>query len=268
MSQKLISFIADKVVNVVEISLRQQGLDKNVGNVLNVLQRKISPAEFGVTTVKHIAELIGNLRKADHTHNHLQWSVRLNGKNVIFSDAFNDLHTTIDLVKARIKKLVDEKSVDRTIGGVLIDTKVVVPTITGIPLVYKLDDNFVWQANGKYSSEGKKRKIVVNHSFNVGVLGSIKLKLKENKIGYEYNANLLFSPHFDVDTERQDKSVLIRLNTPEERSTIVKFAQSLKEVKSGAAQANEIENELAPEPRSENCIQPLSEFFCLFVFGE
>lgn len=247
------------------MSVRQEGFDKQVGNVLNVMARKISPSQFSFELVKDLSAIVEKLRKKDHTHNHLQMSAKVNGKNILFTDAFEDIHTLVDLLRKRIEKVIAEKNVDRTIGGVLIDTKVVVPTVSGIPLVYKLADNFVLQYNGEVSKDGNKKHIILNRSLIAGIRASVKLLLKEHKLGYEYNGKLALTPNYDMEVEKTEKGVQLKLNTKEEKMTLLKFKQSLREIKQSGTDVTS-ENELAPEPRSDNCVSFLSEFLPLFTF--
>lgn len=247
------------------MSVRQEGFDKQVGNVLNVMARKISLSQFSFELVKDLSAIVEKLRKKDHTHNHLQMSAKVNGKNILFTDAFEDIHTLVDLLRKRIEKVIAEKNVDRTIGGVLIDTKVVVPTVSGIPLVYKLADNFVLQYNGEVSKDGNKKHIILNRSLIAGIRASVKLLLKEHKLGYEYNGKLALTPNYDMEVEKTEKGVQLKLNTKEEKMTLLKFKQSLREIKQSGTDVTS-ENELAPEPRSDNCVSFLSEFLSLFTF--
>ena len=194
----------EKVVDVAEISIRQEGLDRQVGNVLNVVSRKITPSQFGFEVVKEISELIAKLKKKEHEHNHLQVAGKVNGKNILYTDVFEDLHTLIDLVRKRVEKIISDKKVDGTLGSVLVDTKVIVPTVTGIPLVYKLNDNVVLQINGEVDSNGNKKHFILNRSLIAGITASMKLKLKDQKLGYEYNGKLAFTPNIDFELEKND----------------------------------------------------------------
>lgn len=229
-----------------------------MGNVLNVIARKITPTQFGFEVVKDLSELIAKLKKKEHEHNHLQVYVKVNGKNVIFTDAFEDLHTLVDLLRKRVEKIVADKKVDRTIGSVLIDTKVIVPSITGIPLIYQLNDNAILQINGEVDSSNNKKHVILNRSLVAGIQGSIKLKLKDQKLGYEYDAKLAFTPNIDLEIEKKDKGVFLQVNTKDDKLTLLKFKQSLKEVKSTGTVVDS-ENELAPEARSDDCVTPLSK---------
>jgi len=186
-------------VEVAEISVRQEGLDKQVGNVLNLISRKVGAAQFGFEIVKDLSELATKLKTKDHEHNHLQLYAKVNGKNVLFTDAFEDLHTLVDLLRKRFQKIVSDKKVDFTIGSVFIDTKVIVPTITGIPLVYKLNDNGILQINGQVDSSNNRKHFIVSRSIIAGIQASIKLKLKDQKLGYEYDGKLAFIPNIDVE---------------------------------------------------------------------
>jgi len=251
----------DKIVEVAEISVRQEGLDRQVGNVLNLVARKINPTQFGFEVVKDLSELAAKLKKKDHEHNHLQVSGKVNGKNIIFTDAFEDLHTLVDLLRKRVEKVISEKKVDRTLGSVLIDTKVIVPTVTGIPVIYKLNDNVVIQINGEVDSNGNKKHFILNRSLVAGISASIKLKLKDQKLGYEYNAKVAFTPNIDVEVEKKDKTVSLQINLKEEKQTLLKLKQSLKEIKVSGTKV-ESENELAPEPRSDDCVSALILNYC------
>lgn len=228
------------------------------------MSRKINPSQFGFELVKDLSALVEKLKKKDHTHNHLQLSAKVNGKNILFTDAFEDLHTLVGLLRKRIEKVIAEKSVDRTIGGVLIDTKVVVPTVSGIPLVYKLADNFVLQMNGEVSKEGNKKHVIINRSLIAGIRASVKLLLKEHKLGFEYNGKLALTPNYDMEVERTEKGLKLKVNTKYEKKTILKFKQSLREIKQSGTDVTS-ENELAPEPRSDNCVSFLSEYFSFFT---
>lgn len=230
-----------------------------MGNVLNLVARKISPAQFGFEAVKHLSEIINKLKQKDHEHNHLQISGKVNGKNILFTDAFEDLHTLVDLLRKRFEKIIADKSIDRTIGGVLIDTKVIVPTVSGVPVVYKLNDNFVLQINGKVDSKDKAKHFIINRSLVAGIQASIKIKLKDQKLGYSYDAQLALTPNIDAEVEKKDNGVSLKLNLKDEKQTLVKFKQSLKELKKSGTEV-ESENELAPEPRSDGCVSVLSKF--------
>lgn len=252
----------DKVHDVFEVALHQEGLDPNVGNILNLLARKVSPAEFGFQTVRHLSDLAKKLKDPKHTHNTLQATWKVNGKNVIFSDVFNDLHNFVDLIRQRVEKVIEEKAVDRTVAGVLIDSKVVVPSISGVPVVYKIDDNFLSNINGKVKSEPNKKNLILNHSAVFSLKTSALMVLSNNKVGYDYEAKLAVTPILDVDVEKRDTGAVLRFNLPEgvEKHTLIKFKQSLKEVKHDGKTDSHVENELAVEPRSENCFAPLSKY--------
>ena len=229
---------------------------------MNLISGKISPSQFGFEVFQDFFELVNKLKKKDHTHNHLQVYVKVNNKNVLFTDTFEDLHTLAELVRKRIEKVSSEKKVDQTIGAVLIDSKVIVPSITGIPLVYKLNNNVVIQINGEVNSADNKRRLTLNRSLIQNLQASLRLKLKDQKLGYEYNAQLAFTPNIDVEYEKKDKSVSLLLNVKEDRKTILRLKQSLKEIKASGNDAPS-ENELAPEPRSDDCISAISKYFAL-----
>ena len=254
-----------KLKEVAEISVRQEGLDEQVGNVLKLVSRKIRPDQFGMQAVKHLADMASNLKKKGHKHNHLQITAKINGKNVLFTDAFEDIHTLADLIAARVEKVIKDKKIDRTIGGVLIDSKVVVPTISGLPLIYKLEDNFVIQLNGMAEKKDNKRHYILNRSLVAGIHASVKLKLKDTKMGYEYDGKLSLTPHLDVEVESDPNKVKLSLKTKDDKKTLLKFQQTLKEVKKDGANPEQ-ENELAPEPRSDNCFTMMSKFcFCFII---
>lgn len=242
----------DKLKNVVEVQLYQDGLDPQVGNILNLLGRKISPVQFGVQAIKDIVAFLKKLQKKDHAHQHLQTTVKLNNKIVFFGDAFEDFHRVLDMLRARVEKIRNEHKIDRTIGGVLLDSKVLVPTITGIPLAYRLSDNFIVQLNAMFNKDEKKLNVDLNRSLVVGVLASAKMLLKNNKLGYEYESRLAFTPQMNFDFER-DNGYVLRFNIGDlDQRTVLKFKQSLREVRSDGVENSE--NELAPEPRSNNCV--------------
>src|SRR5690606_8910731 len=92
-----------------------------------------------------------------------------------------------------------------------------------------------------------------------GITGSLKLKLKDQKLGYEYDTKLAFTPNIDVEVEKKDKAVSLKINLKEQTQSLLKLKQSLKEIKLTGTDVTS-ENELAPEPRSENCLSVLSKF--------
>ena len=244
--------------NHLEVQLYQDGLDQQTGNILNFLSKKVSPAQFGFQAVKDVMNFVKKIQKKDHTHEHLQIGVKVNDKNVFFGDVFEDGCKLFELLQKRARRIMDEKKVDLTMGGVLIDTKVLVPTISGIPLVYKLVDNAIVQVNAQVVSSDKKVNLDLNHSVNFGLQAGVKLVLKDQKMGYEYDSKLSFTPELNIDFEKGDDYVM-RLNLPDKGDhAVLRLQQSLKEKRSDGVTTDE--NELAPLPRSSNCHQFFRKF--------
>lgn len=240
-----------------EVQLFQKGFDKELNNLMAFLKKRT--LNSGVQFFKDFLQFVSKLRKDhDHSSHHLRLNVKVNGKNVVFTDVFDDLHKTVDLLRKRYEKVMEEKKVDRTAGGVLLDSKLALPTITGLPLLYKFGDNFVVQYNGEVNHADNTDNLKVNLALVAGLHGGVKLKVKDTKMGYEYDGKLAYTPRLNVDRVKGENSRLYRLNVQDlDQRTVMKFKQNLRE-KRATGEEKDYENEFESEAKSDKCYS----FFC------
>ncbi|KAH7640192.1 apolipophorin [Dermatophagoides farinae] len=222
---RLIRAKNDQLKEIVEIQITQNGFERELTNAMALMEKK---------SFQSIMQFI-------------------NGKNVYYTDVFQDLKKMKELIIKRAEKIINEKKVDRSIGGVLLDSKLVLPTITGLPLMYKFGDNFLIRYDGEFSGEKGDRHIKLNGGVVAGVYGQMKLLVKDQKMGYEYDGKLAYTPMLDMDIQKKEHSLLLRFNTKDvERRTIMRFKQSLRE-KRATGEEKDYENEITPESRSDQC---------------
>ncbi|OTF70165.1 Group 14 mite allergen-like protein (Apolipophorin-like) [Euroglyphus maynei] len=227
---------------------------------MSLLEKKSfqSVMQFVRDTLKMLAQIRKN---ADDNH-HMKVSVKVNGKNVYYTDVFQDLKKLKELLVKRAEKIINEKKVDRSIGGVLLDSKLALPTITGLPLIYKFGDNFVLRYDGEFSGEKGDRHIRLNGGVVAGFYGRVKLLVKDQKMGYEYDGKLAYTPLVDMDIQKKEHSLLLRFNTKDvDQHTVFRFKQSLRE-KRATGEEKDYENEVTPESRSDRCFS----FFRMYLF--
>lgn len=244
---------------IVEIQITQNGFERELTNAMALMEKKSfqSIMQFVRDTLKMLAQIRKN---ADDNH-HMKITVQINGKNVYYTDVFQDLKKMKELIIKRAEKIINEKKVDRSIGGVLLDSKLVLPTITGLPLMYKFGDNFLIRYDGEFSGEKGDRHIKLNGGVVAGVYGQMKLLVKDQKMGYEYDGKLAYTPMLDMDIQKKEHSLLLRFNTKDvERRTIMRFKQSLRE-KRATGEEKDYENEITPESRSDQCFS----FFRMYL---
>ncbi|KPM11048.1 Sar s 14 allergen (apolipophorin-like protein) [Sarcoptes scabiei] len=245
--------------DLVEIQLYQNGLDTEMGNLIDVMEKKSFASMASL--VKDIVKMLMQLRKKHEHNGHLKMAMKVNGKNVMFGDVFEDLHALADLVRKRLEKIVNEKKVDRTIGGVMFDSLVVVPLVNGLPLLYKTENNYLLQYNGEVSGEKGKRNVKLNLSLVSGMIGGAKIKVKDEKMAYLYQAKWAYTPHLDFDIERKDNSMLFRLNLKDlDKRTVFQFHHNLREKRSNG-EIRDYDSLPHDEPK-EKCFTTFSLEYC------
>jgi hypothetical protein len=269
-----------KQLQLIEITLRQNGFNNIIENVFkqnsnqnyfNLFKEIIesfksnSNSNQNENVLKSFAKTLRLNQNSNQ--NFAQIFIKFDGKSIFVFDLLNDFEN-FEQIFAKIKQQYNSRQeFSRAIALVLSDTRVRIPTLTGIPIELNLNASLASSIKANVQMNDRLIEVGLRPSVSAQMSAGIGLSIPSAQRGLVYVGEVWSAPIIDFKIDSQDKRIwTARVNIPEQKQSIfgLKLKQSLNNKNNNELNDNSNDNTRVNNNEEKKvCSKMLSKAFGL-----